>query len=360
MNPVYEKLVDSLRPRGGDVPFIKGPELYALLSELFTEEEAELASGMPVGPFTALELAAKFPQKEPKQVVGVLEGMADHGLILAFAYAGGRQYNLPTLLPGFMEYAFMRGEVTERTRRIAVLLEKYLEVTRKAPVKKGETWSYPYFRVITVEKEIDAGFQVQPYDKLTKYIDMADCIALCTCFCHHFEELKGNHCCDKPMEVCFNFGRVGRNNIDRGFAREITREEAHRIMRESEEAGLVHVASNIGKYIDAICNCSGCHCLGLRKMNTPGAHKLITSSGFVAVINAEECIACGDCLPRCQVDAITLTDDTAVLSKERCIGCGLCLSTCPSGAIKLELRAQPPVPPVSRKELGEALLNPCS
>ena len=90
-------------------------------------------------------------------------------------------------------------------------------------------------------------------------------------------------------------------------------------------------------------------------MNRLGASKMVTSSGFIASINSEECIACGDCVARCQVEAITVTDDSAVLDKERYISCGLCLSTCPSGAIKLELRPQSPVPLVSRRVLGEVI-----
>ena len=358
MQAAYEKLIEALKVRGGDVPLIECDEAYALFRELFTEEEAELAGQMPLAPFTAAELSAKFPGKPVEQVVKAVEGMCDHGLCVAFDLPGGRYYTLPPMLPGFMEYFFMRGEDNERTRKITVLLDKYLEVSMKDREKTGDTsWSFAPFRVISVEKEIDSGYQVQPYDFLARYIDSADCIALSICFCHHFEEMKGNHCCDKPKEVCFNFGRVGRNNINRGFAREITREEAHRIMKMSEEFGLVHCASNTGKYIDAICNCSGCHCHGLKYINQRVASKMITISSFIARITADDCIACGDCVPRCQVDAITMETDTAVLNQDRCIGCGLCKSTCPSGAITLELRSQAPVPPLNRKELDERLVG---
>jgi len=358
MQAVYARLIDALKPRGGDVPMVKCEEAEQLFSELFTVEEAELAGEMPLAPFTAVELSARFPHKDPAKVAEAVEGMCDHGLCVAFDLPGGRHYTMPPLLPGFMEYFFMRGEDNERTRRIAALLDKYLEVSMKTREKEGDTsWSFAPFRVISVEKEIDSGYQVQPYDVLDRYIDTADCIALCTCFCHHFEEMKGNHCCDKPMEVCFNFGRVGRNNINRGFAREITRDEAHRILKQSEEAGLVHCASNTGKYIDALCNCSGCHCHGLKYINQRVAAKMISISSFIARINAEECIACGDCVPRCQAFAITMEADTAVLNLDRCIGCGLCKSTCPSGAITLELREPAPVPPLNRRELDARLVG---
>ena len=46
----YDKLTDAVGLRGGALPIIKGPELAALLKELFTEEEARLATQMPLGP----------------------------------------------------------------------------------------------------------------------------------------------------------------------------------------------------------------------------------------------------------------------------------------------------------------------
>ena len=42
--PVYDKLIEALNMRGGAVPAIKCPELYALLRELFTPEQAALAA----------------------------------------------------------------------------------------------------------------------------------------------------------------------------------------------------------------------------------------------------------------------------------------------------------------------------
>ena len=53
MNDVYDQLVDSLNARGGSMPAHRCDELYALLTEIFTEVEAEMFSGMPfVSSFT--------------------------------------------------------------------------------------------------------------------------------------------------------------------------------------------------------------------------------------------------------------------------------------------------------------------
>ena len=55
------------------------------------------------------------------------------------------------------------------------------------------------------------------------------------------------------------------------------------------------------------------------------------------LIYPQDCLACGTCIERCQVHAITQdTDGTAMISRERCIGCGLCVTTCPGKALELE------------------------
>ena len=66
-------------------------------------------------------------------------------------------------------------------------------------------------------------------------------------------------------------------------------------------------------------------------------------SNYRATLKRDDCNACGTCVERCQVHAITQeADGTAVIHRQRCIGCGLCVTTCATEAIELE--------PVSREE----------
>lgn len=348
MKPVYEKLVEAMP--GGGLPLVKCEELERLLQELFTEEEAAMAAVMPHVPITSEKLSAKL-SRDPHEVAALLDDMARHGLISGYEHAGDKYYRVVTLLPGLIEYSFMRGEVNERTRRIAQLLQDYFDYlpnAPKQPVKEAQRPTRSPFRVIAVEQEIPTGYNVQLYDKLAPYIDNAELIAVATCYCHHFEELRGNHCCDSPKEVCMMLNRFAKHIIDYGFGHEITRDQARKLLREAEEAGLVHCASNTGEDISSICNCSSCHCPSLRYVNTPGFPKLIVSSGFEAALDQDQCVACGACEPRCQVKAIKITDETVILDKDLCVGCGLCVSSCASGAITLEKRDNAPVPPSSR------------
>ncbi|MDD7340041.1 MAG: 4Fe-4S binding protein [Eubacteriales bacterium] len=46
---------------------------------------------------------------------------------------------------------------------------------------------------------------------------------------------------------------------------------------------------------------------------------------------SEECIACGQCLPECPVDAIS-EGDIYIIDEDKCIDCGQCNSVCPVDA----------------------------
>ena len=84
------------------------------------------------------------------------------------------------------------------------------------------------------------------------------------------------------------------------------------------------------------CNCCGDCCGVLRGTNDLGLDEGPQRSNYRAVIDLDNCIACGDCIERCQVDAITEGDDgMPLLDRDRCIGCGVCVIGCSSDSIEL-------------------------
>ncbi len=48
---------------------------------------------------------------------------------------------------------------------------------------------------------------------------------------------------------------------------------------------------------------------------------------------SNECIACGECLPECPVDAIAEGDPIYVIKAEECTDCGACAEVCPNDSI---------------------------
>jgi ferredoxin len=353
--PVYEQLAEAFSSRGGSLAVLKRRELYALLEELFTQEEAELAAKMPLSPMPAADLATGMGG-DPQGVEKLLETMADKGLVFTYERGGVRHYNLMALFPGIFEMQFMKGEVSDRAKKIARLFQDYSSVMlglREGTAPAIPT--FPFARVITVEQEIPAGVEIYPHDKASEYIANSDQIAVGTCYCRHWGELLDRPC-DKPKDVCLSFGPTAKFIAERGFGRLISKEEALKVLDRAEKAGLVHCSSNTGKYVDFICNCCICHCLILQSIRSAVLPNRAATSGFIMVVDEEQCTGCGDCIGRCPMEALSMQDDIVVRDADRCIGCGLCISVCPTSALRMELREQRPIPLRDRRELNIAVM----
>jgi heterodisulfide reductase subunit A-like polyferredoxin len=74
----------------------------------------------------------------------------------------------------------------------------------------------------------------------------------------------------------------------------------------------------------------------------------LAKSDFVAVVDDDLCAGCGDCLARCQFEALAVPDDLILIDQGRCVGCGLCVSVCPPEALHLERRPEGEIPPPPR------------
>lgn len=61
--------------------------------------------------------------------------------------------------------------------------------------------------------------------------------------------------------------------------------------------------------------------------------KLAQHSGISPFVTANKCVACGACLTKCDVNAITMPDK-AVIDPNLCVGCAGCIAICPVGAIR--------------------------
>ena len=351
--PIYEKLTEALNMRGGGLLAIKCPEFYAILSELFTPEEASLASQMPMDPIPAADLAAEIG-RDPGEVERMLEEMANKGLVSSEERGGVTHYSLLQMLPGMVEMQFVKGEVNERAKRLALLFVNYFTVMAEEMQKGGAVAQLPWARVIAIEAEIPAGVEIQPYDRVSHYIENTEYIAVFTCTCRHLGELLGGPC-DKPKDVCMGFGDGAKFLAQRGFGRLVSKEEARQILDLAEREGLVHCSSNTSKQIEFICNCCGCHCGVLQSIKNAAMPSMGATSGFIMMVDQEKCMGCGDCIDRCPMEALSMEDDIVAQDDERCIGCGLCISVCPTEALRMEPRPDRPLPLPDRESLTAAL-----
>ncbi len=328
------------------------PELYALLEALFNEEEAKLALHLsPFGPEAPKNLADRL-QKDPREVAEILDKMADKGLIYCSHRGEDKWYKTIQLVPGIFELQFMKGEVTPRAKELAGLFDAYFHAPRPE-VEKEEAPKTPgahFARVIPIEESITPQIEVFPYEEAKNYIDGAGTITVSVCYCRHEKRLLDQGC-EYPDDVCLQFGSFAGFVKERGFGREITKEEAHEIMKRSSEAGLIATSSNTRDKIDFICNCCTCCCGILRSVVEMGMPAESLSSNYLAEVDEDACSGCEECLERCQMDAITMEDVTAKIDLGRCVGCGVCVPSCSEASIKLLRRPDLKEPPRNFAEL---------
>jgi len=349
----YRDLMQKFAHRGGRYPGMDIPEFYEMASALFTPEEAAAAAALPKGFSTAKQVAETLDRSE-EEVESLLHTMTTEGLCASGDAGGTEVYFLPPFVPGIFEYQFLRGTKTEHDIKLAKLIHKYKEAVDA--INGLPEISFPPTRVIPVDEKIEAGNKIHTYDQISNYVDNADPISVCTCYCRHEAILiDENDTCGKPNEVCMQFGVGARFLIDKGFGREVSKKEAMEILKKSEEAGLVHCSNN-QRNIDFLCNCCSDHCIILVTALAQPKPGLALNSGFEPRIDSEECITCDVCIDNCPSAALALSeDDLLLLDLDRCFGCGLCATGCPTEAITLVEKAGYPEPPVNHKALREAL-----
>jgi len=337
---IYQRLAKHLSELPIGYPY--RDSLVEMLKENFSKQEAEVALAIPsdVTPLKPLAVGeiARNTSLTKEQVRETLEGLTKRGLVYVGKTADGDTgYALHQVGFGFPQTFFWKGEETPHVRRMAELTAKYFsrEVTRES-FSPTKTKAYRY---IPVEKSLKPAKQgVYPQQLMTQVIEQAEVIALGHCPCRMAYSLRGGKC-DHPKEVCLKFNRMARYVIERGLAREITKQEAHEIIRKAEEEGLVHFVDNTEGDIQHNCNCCGCACWNvgnIRRGKIP--RDVIMATYFLRETDLDQCIGCGECVEICPVAAVKLEDDRPVVDEEWCIGCGVCARVCPTDSISMKVR----------------------
>jgi Pyruvate/2-oxoacid:ferredoxin oxidoreductase delta subunit len=343
---VYKKLIENLAKRGIGVMEI--PEFYDILRELFTPEEAVVASTQPPGDqnrVTAGDIAKMMGWTED-EVSPILESMINKGTC-AFSVTDGIRYYMAPSIGVIRNLQFMRGTSTERDKLLAKLFENYYKA--QEAITGPVTHPLPVFRVISIEKTIPVENVVHTYDQVSYYIEKADPIAVSACYCRHQAKLADpEYNCQAPVETCMTFNRSAEYVIAANFGRKIAKKEAYEILDACEEAGLIHTGA-YNQDINDICSCCTCHC-GRIVIGMKQAKPIIAQySGFQPTIDAGICISCQTdrtCLEQCPMKALNRDDNQSiVVDKDLCIGCGLCVRHCKNKAIMMEAKPEFPSPP---------------
>jgi ferredoxin len=222
---------------------------------------------------------------------------------------------------------------------LAVLFEQYYQETQGGVVRDIPS----LHRVVPVGEAIPLEMEIFPHERAAALLDRARSWGVRDCICR-VQRRFVDQGCDRPVENCMVFapveGAFDHSEVDRA----ITKEQALRILHEAEEAGLVHTVGNYRSGNSYICNCCTCCCGILRGVAEFGILSAVAHSSFHALVDAQICIGCGDCVERCQFGALSVPEDGAVVDDARCVGCGLCAATCPTEALRLQHRPEDQVP----------------
>ncbi len=294
---------------------------YRILDPVVTDDMADVAMCLKLRKFkTAKEVAAKCGKSE-EETAKLLWKLAVAGVCKVINKDGVDTFFLPIWVPGIME---MMVNNKENVKKYPVIAECFEEYTRRrtAPLAPLLTTGKGLMRVLPVEQAINGETRRASYEELSHYLNDNEIFSVSDCSCRTSREAMGEGCGHLKEEMCIQLGEGAEYYIRTGRARKINREEAFEILKKAEENGLVHQIPNIegpGKTL-AICNCCGCSCFALRLaeyFNTPD----MIRSNYVSKVDKDKCVACGECVQNCQVNALKLGQKlctkTPIAEKER-------------------------------------------
>ena len=342
---IYKKLAKHLDELPAGFRSTKsGVELH-ILQRLFTPEQAALALHLTLIAEEAPVIArrAGLPLEQASQM---LAEMAEAGLLYDVKPKNGAaRYMATQFVVGIWEYQVKRL-YPELIEDVDAYFKEAFDV---------ETWkSNPQLRTIPVGASLPAQAEVMAYEQAEELLRSHKRFSVAECICRKERHIAGEGC-DKPLETCLSMGTAADYYLRHGMGRSITLEEALHVLEAADQAGLVLQPSNSQKAA-FICACCGDCCGVLRNIKrhpNPGEY---VSSAYYVESDQELCAACGDCLERCQMEAISLDDGYAVIDRRRCIGCGLCVTTCPTEAMHLVRKEKDELPYVPR-DLTESYLR---
>ena len=306
LKPTVLREAQKISDRIGNKTKPTDPDYWGLAS-VMTNEEAELTGCMKVRkPMTLPQIAAAsgLPEEKAQEL---LDSMAVKGII-EYNWENpehAKQYVLPMFVPGSAEFTLMNQEQLEEHPEIGSFFERmaYLpltKVTKMVPPGGAGIGMH----VIPVEKSIAHENTSADIEHISYWLKKYDRYAAGSCSCRLGERARGEGSPDDPQDWCIGIGDMADYLVETGKGHFITYDEVIQILLKAEQNGFVHQITNIDgeDKIFAICNCqvNVCHALRTSQLfNTPN----MSRSAYVAHVDEDKCVACGQCVEVCPAGA---------------------------------------------------------
>ena len=249
-----------------------------------------------------------------------------------------------------------QGLDLERDRRYFELWHEFgvHEFYQKTGEMLSAIFTKPFWRVLPVYGAIKDIPGVLPHENILEIIKGQELIGVVPCSCRQVMlgiDKKCGFTDETELWHCVQFGRGAEYVIKRGSGKQLTGDEALKLLDEIEKDGLVHMGPNTAEIMKArtICNCCSdcCEFFSFFKFGNVPFGALVAKSRFEAQADAEKCTGCQTCIGRCHFDAISLVRPggskkyKARVDPEKCFGCGVCVVGCETKAMKFRL-VRPP------------------
>ena len=362
---IYERLAKALEALPHGFCRTKSGVEIQLMKKAFTPEEVWLAGQLTRHPKTAAEIAEQVG-RDVVEVRALLDRLIPLGLVsLPGNTAGGgvlkeetkgeKKYRLRPFMVGWYEAGMRRLD-----KEFAELFEQF--ITEGG----GERVFAPrpgLLGVVPVRGSLKSEYvKREPHIDIDAHFQRHERFLVIPCVCKREQEILGDFSCKLPMKRCGFVGLPPQTPLGETV---LGREEASELLAQLESQGHVHLAFyGFTMFAEApqfmgTCNCCSCCCgilhgpkLAGLDMSTKGPQK----SNYRAVIAADKCTACGVCIKRCPVDAISEDPShpkpervrvcrageapgrvrgASVVDQDKCIGCGVCVIACKDQAIEM-------------------------
>lgn len=279
---------------------------YRILEPIVDDDMCEIMMHLRLEANRTTEEIARRAKKDVDFTRTQLEKLREAGVIRIRRVDGKDCWYYPIWVPGIMEGILSNREQCDKYPVLGECFEEYTRrrVSMLAPFMDV---GMNMMRVIPVQSAIENNTHKASYDEVAKLVEDAWAISVGPCSCRRARRLMGEGCGHLEEDMCMYLNDNAINYSETGSHRLITKEEAYEILKRAEANGLVHELNVAPGYEDttAICNCCGCSCFALRIATYFHAPDAIRTN-YIAKVDKDKCVACGQCVENCQVNAVKL------------------------------------------------------
>ena len=356
---VYKKLQKHLDAQPVAFPATPSGVERRLLRDAFTVDEAKLALFLDYKFQTVENVCSRASGNgfSEANIRNMLDNMEKHGAIFVKMVNGKKEYALHPYAVGIFEM-----KVSTMNAAYYMDFRKYIY---QSFAMAFLSTSPSQMRVIPVGKSVTPALNIATYDEIRELVLQNEgriCVA--DCVCRKGRDSIGQHCKETDRrEICIGFADFADMYTRNGWGRAIEKEEAFDILAQNEKDGLVLMPSNT-REAQFVCSCCKCCCACMEGVSMLAKPSEFVKNNYHAVLDAEQCVGCGQCGEKCKTEAIKMQPvadskkvNAAAIDSNRCIGCGICVAACKSGALTLAKKENQVAPPKDMDSLYEEIMK---